>query len=362
MIPKMTHAFEQPIPEDNEKIAIDPKKEERYEPGEYQVDISESEARKDIEKNFPEFKDKKIEYLSEGMGSTAFVVNEEIIFRFAKNEKADASIEKENRVLHKVQAYVDLAIPNFEYRRKGPKGFNLIGYKKIAGRGLKKEDLISREGEVNIGLTQQLSKFFKQLHSIPITVAKEWGLEEKNFRSVYENELEDAKDYVYPLLKEKYPDDFQKIKEYIENLFSNYLSDPKNFEYNTPEHTPAVLHGDLEAEHIIFDEDSKNITGIIDWGGIRIGDPDYDIFRPYSHFGKKFLSEFLKNYPHPNPDLLIQKVDFFFRAQMIHRVVRPVILEDIEGINWHLPRLRKQALGIGYWYDELKENQTSNPK
>lgn len=50
-----------------------------------------------------------------------------------------------------------------------------------------------------------------------------------------------------------------------------------------------------------------------------------------------------------------EQVDFFFREQMAHRTVRAIMLGDQKRTARHLERLRKQALGIGYWYNELRE-------
>ena len=337
-------------PKEIEKLDSETEAESRYKPGEYRIEISVDVAREDIEKNFPDVKVERIEYLGEGMGNTAFLVNGEFIFRFAKNEKADASIEKEIKALPEIQKRIDLPVPNFEYTGRQRNQFRVIGYKRVGGESLEKSDLVSPEGKVDEELTSQLATFFKQLHSIDVTTAKSWGLPKRNFRSQYENELQDARDRIYSLVEQTYPAEAELIKDYIEKLFAGYLDNRENFEYK-----PAVLHGDLEAEHIIFDQQSRKITGIIDWGGMRIGDPDYDLFRPYSHYGSEFIEEFLKHYPHPDPEHLRQKLDFFFRAQMIHRTVRPIILGDQEEARWHLDRLKKQALGQGYWYNELRE-------
>lgn len=328
------------------------KKESRYKPGEYRVEIPVEAAREDIEQAVPDFEVKEIEYLSEGIGSTVFIVNGDFIFRFAKNDKADASIKKEAAVLPHIEESIDVSIPHFEYTGEQGNGLQLVGYRKIEGNKLEKSDLTSKEGRVDSEITQQIATFFNQLHSIDTSEAKQWGLKEQNFRSQYENELEDARDHLFNLLEQTFPKEAGQIKSYIDELFNKYLNNENNFNYK-----PAVLHGDLEAEHIVFDRSSQEIKGVIDWGGVRIGDPDYDLFRPYSHYGREFIEEFLKYYPHPNPEQLLDKLDFFFRAQMIHRTVRATMLGDNKSTEWNLKRLKKQALGEGYWYSEFKEER-----
>lgn len=324
----------------------------RFKPGEYRVEIPVDVAKEDIVQNFPDMEVRQIEYLSEGMGNIVFLVNGEFIFRFAKNEMADSSLEKEIKALPEIQKRVDLSVPVFEHAGRQHNQLRMVGYKKIEGENLEKSNLVSPEGKVDEKLTQQLATFFQQLHSIDATTAKSWGLREQNFRSQYENELQDARDHVYSFAEQIFPADAQKIKDYIEQLFAGYFGNRENFEYSS-----AVLHGDLEAEHIIFDSQARKITGIIDWGGCKIGDPDYDLFRPYSHYGSEFIEELLKHYLHPAPERLRKKLDFFFRAQMIHRTVRPIMLGDEQGTKWHLDRLRKQALGIAYWYHELGDEK-----
>lgn len=336
-------------PDKPEEIVDDAGREPRYTPGEYRVEIPVETAQEDIERAFPDVRVKQIEYLSEGMGSTVFLVNGEFVFRFAKNEKADASIEKETKALPGIQKQISCSVPAFEYVGKQRNQLRVVGYRKIEGEELTKAELVSPEGEADPGLTKQLAELFRELHSMDTVTAEQWGLREQNFRSLYKNELEDARDHVYPAAAHAYPSDAQKMKEHIERLFAGYLGDDKNFEYK-----PAVLHGDLEAQHVMFDRQSRKITGIIDWGRMRIGDPDYDLFRPMSHYGNEFIDEFLKYYPHPDPERLRRKLDFFFRAQMVHRTVRAVMLGDQEQAKWHLERLRKQTLGIGYWYHELR--------
>lgn len=320
----------------------------RYQPGEYRTKISIDIARADIEKNFPQFKLEDIEYLDEGIGNIVFLVNKVFIFRFAKNGKASLSIEKEIGALSEIRKRVDLPVPVFEYIGRQNNQLLIVGYKKIEGDNLAKSDFVDPTRKVDEEIARQLVTFFQQLSSIDVVIAKQWGLQEQNFYSIYENELKDARDYVYPLLGELYPNDALRIKEYIEQLFLGYLGDEANFSYKS-----GVLHGDLEAGHIMFDKRLRKITGIIDWGGVRIGDPDYDIWRPYSHYGQEFIDEFLKQYSCFSPERLCRKLDFFFRAQMVHRTVRAIMVRDQKQARWHSARLRKQALGLGYWYHEL---------
>jgi aminoglycoside 2''-phosphotransferase len=322
--------------------------EPRYQPEEYRVKIPLHIAKEDIKHNFPNIKIAQIRYFSEGLDSIVFLINKELVFRFAKNRKANASIQKEIRVLPEIQKQFTFSIPVFLYTGKQRNDLCVVGYKKIEGSYLGKTDVLNPKRTSNQKIIQQLASFFQQIHAIDTTVAKQWSLREQNFHSLYTNELEDARDHIYALTETIYSNDAQRIKTYIEHLFARYLNTKDNFNY-----TPSVLHGDLGEQHIIFDEKSESIVGIIDWGETRIGDPAYDLFRPYSHYGNTCIENILKYYSHPSPKELYKKLDFFFRAQMIHRTVRSIMVDDKQKAKWHFERLRKHALGIGYWYHEL---------
>ena len=57
-------------------------------------------------------------------------------------------------------------------------------------------------------------------------------------------------------------------REYVEQLYDEYLGDPGNFDYE-----PTVIHADLSPEHILYDPVTQAVAGVIDFGDIEIGDP-----------------------------------------------------------------------------------------
>lgn len=342
------------LPENPNSLPIPEKKDlPRY--GEYRIGIPIEAAKEEIERNFPELKIEEIkchEVEIGGKNNVVFLVNEEFIFRFAKQERANASVEREIKALPEIQKHVSVAVPNFEYIGRQKNQMRIVGYKMIRGDRLKKEELVESDGKINSSISKQIADFFRQTHSINTADAKRWGILEENTRSQYEKLLSEARKYAYNLIEEMYPDDAVKIKDYVEKLFAGYLNDEGNFTY-----TPAVMHSDLGPEHIIFDEKTRKIVGIIDWGGAKISDPDYDIFRLYRDFGVEFINEFLKYYPHDDVERFMKKLDFFFRAHMVRHIVSTASIGDKENAEWNVSCLRKQALGLGYWPAELKDEE-----
>ena len=125
-------------------------------------------------------------------------------------------------------------------------------------------------------------------------------------------------------LKEEYSDNFEKAKkeilpfiskkkrEIISHFFNQYLGDDNNFKY-----FPALVHNDFSKDHILIDTVNKQISGIIDFGDIAIGDPSYDFLYLLDEFGKRFLKEVLRYYNNPIQKIPLAKIQFFSLANKI---------------------------------------------
>src|SRR5512145_904359 len=59
---------------------------------------------------------------------------------------------------------------------------------------------------------------------------------------------------------------------------------------------PSLLHCDIGPGHVLYDPQTKNLTGVIDFGDIVIGDPARDFIYIYEDFGPLFLKEVLNRY------------------------------------------------------------------
>ncbi len=97
------------------------------------------QVREDVGKNFPELKIASISYAGEGTDSRAFLLNDDLIFRFPKHQEIVGQLNAEICLLPLLRSYIQVAIPDFGYigrRREG--GFPFVGYKKIHGVGLEK--------------------------------------------------------------------------------------------------------------------------------------------------------------------------------------------------------------------------------
>lgn len=73
----------------------------------------------------------------------------------------------------------------------------------------------------------------------------------------------------------------------------------------------ADWHDDLSSEHILLDEGRGQITGVIDWTDVEIGDPAVDFTGIYHHLGEAGTRQVLAHYPLPADEALIRRARFF---------------------------------------------------
>ncbi len=293
-------------------------------------------ARENIMANFEDFEIGNIEPHGEGFDSRVFLVNCIYIFRFPKHSKSAQQLEVEIALLPELQRHLDLSIPSFEYvGRQQRNDFSFVGYRKIVGDALEKDYLYELDESLRDRLIRDVATFIEQLHSFPIELATECGVKITSFEESYTDDLERTRKVIYPMVD-------RKVQQYCETLFAGYLSRKENFDYK-----PTLLHADISPEHIIYDEGKREITGIIDFGDIGIGDPVYDLMYLYEDYGKGFIDTLLTYYPVDNYDRLPDKLQFFYECNTIQDVLIGLSLGDDDILRNSLKTLHQQAEKAG---------------
>ena len=226
-----------------------------------------------IQHDFPAFRVSSIKKVGEGDNSKAFRINENYIFRFPKRKDVKQQIRREISVLPKIRSALNVQIPEFEFI--SPE-LHYVGYKKIEGTVLTNKIFESLKKKEQDFLEKTIAQFLCQLHSFPVEDLQNCGLEQMNLYEEYSENFENAKQFIFPKVS-------KSKREIIGRLFTEYLSDENNFNY-----APTLVHNDFSKDHILYDPAKKEITGIIDFGDIAFGDPDYDFLYLADEFGKDF--------------------------------------------------------------------------
>jgi len=271
-----------------------------------------------IKKDFPEFSISSMQLIGEGDNSEAFSVGKEYVFRFPKSTGAKIQTQREIVTLPRIRSFVNLQIPDFKFisPRK-----NFVGYKIIQGEPLMSQVYFSLKKNVRESIQHSIGEFLFQLHHIPLSQLTDCGLETMNLKKEYAENFELAKDFIYP--------NISKVRQnIITEIFRWYLNDTKNFDF-----APALIHNDFSKDHILFDIVKEQITGIIDFGDIALGDPDYDFMYLYDEFGEDFLKGIFKLYNQSDKNNLKKKLEFFSLANKIQIILMEKEANDYEALE-----------------------------
>ena len=127
--------------------------------------ITPEQAQQYIEEQIADLSITSIEKFGEGWDNIAFLVNNHLVFRFAKTNETANLLQQENKILPKIQQFLSLSIPNPIITGKptirNPYYFH--AYEKLLGIAAYQVELSNND---MIFITKQLAIFLKHLHNI----------------------------------------------------------------------------------------------------------------------------------------------------------------------------------------------------
>ncbi len=253
-----------------------------------------------IEQAVPELEILSAEFNEEGQNSDILLINGELVFRFPKYLQVLERLKVETAILTAIQGYVPLPVPVPTYvcLEGRQVGTAFIGYRMIPGKPLWRE--VYRElnsGAAVEALAIQLGAFLKALHNVPHgeVIACELPVMDTH---------EECLD-LYARMREKLfgymrPD----ARMWATKHFEEFLGESSNFEYE-----PVLKHGDFGPSNILFDEGTRTMCGVIDFGSSGLGDPAYDFAGLLSGYGEGLVRRCAVTYPEVKS--LLPRVRFY---------------------------------------------------
>jgi aminoglycoside 2''-phosphotransferase len=247
----------------------------------------------------PEVVIESIRLSSEGLFNDIVIVNEDLVFRFPKNEYAFRHLNDEVRILRLLQNQVSLEIPRPAYI-----GADVMVYRMISGEPLRRDLVMKLAEDDQQAIGDQLAEFLKELHNVPILRGPECDIPMADSLMRYEGWVRlysRIRDKVFPLL-------VQYVREWAVEHFESYLAEPANFEYDV-----KMVDTDLAPYHILFDQATKRISGVIDFGCAGLGDPALDLGVLIYHYGESFADRLYRVYP--EAESFLKRARFYAGAQ-----------------------------------------------
>ncbi|WP_423800936.1 phosphotransferase [Neobacillus sp. SAB-20_R2A] len=232
--------------------------------------ISNEEAIRMVEKQFPQLKPVRIQVLGEGFDNSVFLVNEQFVFRFPRREIAVRLLQTENRLLPVVAPLLPIPVPNPIFQGLCDDGYPwpFAGYQLLSGRTL--SGLTTEQRLLSV---ESMALFLKTLHAFPVSEAKKLGIPYDELgrtdilkrMPMLEANLEKA--VGLGLIGEYELERLQLVLSEVKGPFADDIK--------------TLVHGDFHIRNMLVD-DSGRVSAVIDWGDAHIGNPAMDLSIAYS--------------------------------------------------------------------------------
>jgi aminoglycoside 2''-phosphotransferase len=252
----------------------------------------------------------------DGVINDVIIVNDEVVFRFAKGKEGIRMFAHEARILARVRDALSVAVPDPFYTSD-----DTMAYRALPGRPLLRAELLSLSDHEQQQVADAIATMLRQLHAVdtgsdlPATSAPVKRETWLKIRHMIEK-------HVYPLL-------MTHQRFWAEALFERYLRHPGLFEWE-----PCLVHGDLGFHHLLFRGAPPRPHGVIDFGAAGVGDPAIDLAPLCQAYGESFVSRFAAAYPASTE--LLPRARFY--AQAIELMWAATGISKAEPF-WHLAHL-----------------------
>ena len=271
-----------------------------------------------LQRLYPELQINSV-YINEiGQNNDVLIVNDNIVFRFPKYEKGIQKLRIETQLLEKIRPFITLQIPNPSYQRfqNEVPGKVFAGYEMIEGDPFWKNIFTEINDEKQLQkLACTLARFLKELHEIPLSTFE--GIMQCDSTDMYSeiNSLySQLKEHVYPFMR-------NAAKKEVSTSFELYLNESSHFNF-----TPSLVHGDFGMTNILYSATKRDISGVIDFGGVSIGDPAYDLAGILASYGEEFLQLFEAYYP--NLEAVKERMYFYKSTFALQEALFGVLNND----------------------------------
>ncbi|HHT7240340.1 MULTISPECIES: aminoglycoside phosphotransferase family protein [Bacillus] len=252
----------------------------------------------------------------EGWDNIAVIINDDLLFRFPRKLEYAKRIPLEKELctilFHSLQ---EIEIPKYNllYKNDCDTAPFCSYYPLIHGEPLTTKVVAKLEKKELETIIKQLATFLAALHSIPLKHVKALGFSIEKTLTYWKELQTKLNQYLTNSLT-------SLQKSALNSLFENFFAYiAKSTFQNT------IIHADFTHHHILFNNQSKTISGVIDFGDAQIGDPAFDFAGLYYDFGHEFTTSVYEQYSavisHRDP-LLIHRITTFYQySPLLHNLI-----------------------------------------
>jgi aminoglycoside phosphotransferase (APT) family kinase protein len=259
-----------------------------------EIAVSEELARGLLSRQFPELPVHTLQFLGTGWDNTVFLVNGTWVFRFPHRQVALPGVRTEMAVLPRLAPHLPLPIPHPVFLGHGSQDYPwpFFGARMVPGRESATFQLTADE---RTALAPQLARFLRALHTPELREALCPILPPDTLRRT------DMATRL-PKTRQKLVELRRLGLETFEDALAEVFEEARRL---PPPTATALVHGDLHFRHLLMEE-RQQLSGIIDWGDLHLGDPAVDLTLYWSFLPREGREAFLSEYGPVSPDSLLR--------------------------------------------------------
>ena len=224
-----------------------------------EIAVDEALVRVLLAEQFPELDASSAKLLGEGWDNSAWVVENQWVFRFPRRQIAIPGVERELAVLPRIAPLLPVPIPDAAVRRSdrasASAGRSSVR-RSFPGRELADACLADQSRE---DLGAELGRFLRVLHGVELDVELPV---DPNRRAEMPFRAERARACIAEAAGLLPP------SERIEEILEEASRLP-------PSEARTLVHGDLHARHVLIHD--GRLAAVIDWGDVCVGDASIDL-------------------------------------------------------------------------------------
>lgn len=256
----------------------------------------------------------------DGQNNTIIIVNKVYVFRIPKFDGGIGKLKESVEQMESLKADYKLMIPQYKFINLDNRlGEIMVGYDFIPGKALLREkfDLLNNREY----FAEQLGIFLRKLHSEQVSNDL---FKVSDPYDYYQRMYEDIKELLF-----EYMSDESKIE--VSKLYEDFLETKGSVNL-------TLVHGDFGPTNILTD--GNEITGIIDFDSLHIGDSAVDIaslMGPFG-YGEAFVRMMEKHYG----DLtdLIDRARFYRQTFALEDALFGIKYNDLETFEFGIRTYR----------------------
>lgn len=263
-----------------------------------------------IQKNYPELRIETATFNQDGQYNDVLIVNDTLVFRFAKVRPAIDTLRHEVAVLRCLQDHLLLSIPHPIYYniKTDVIGEAFAGYRMIPGRPLWRDEFGTiTDPRALRRMATQLAGFLYELHHVPTRSIIPVDLPCYETDSEWVDLYDRIKASLFPLMR-------REARKQVADHFEGFFDDPGRYRFRA-----RLRHGDFGTGNIIYDPRHLSIAGIIDFGHVGLGDPACDFAGLHISYGEAFYSQCYSVYP--EMEQALDRVHFYRGTFALHEAL-----------------------------------------